>query len=691
MGKNSLRTSVHKVFEVIKMIHISNQITLKKVSEKRGGMGPTKLDPSRTGFIRKRFELDVTRRFIAIRKAIRKLIVDEDAFGLKRKNALKELDPWANNTKELSNQVENTRWRFRSTSQKVEEFQRWLATQIELTEVASQAEDVYYKAYIDQAYKKGVARSFDEYNKAAIKNKGQEKNFYEGTRQEFLNSSFNHPASIEKVKQLAGRTFTDLRNVTTTMSTQMSRSLLDGFVKGDNPLTIARQLNKDVEGIGINRARTIARTEVIRAHAEGQLDSLERQGAEKVGVMVEWSTAGDDRVCSLCADLEGVVLDIKEARGIIPRHPNCVTGDMCIEADSRFVMSAKYTGKIFEFITSFGTKLSVTSNHIMLTQRGWVFAKDITDIDYLVQSPDSQFNSITPNNNQTHSTIRDIFHSLIKVADPDWITETLPMSEHFHGDGVSINSKIKIISTQGILRSNGQSNLIEQLKKYLFYVGSIPVSDSSGLNRQSTFSSFLERTATTSDSLVCCSGISEILLARSLGHHKLIGNHLISRCDTSTQKIATDALSSNSKSNCQSMNTVTLEVELHNLIGQFLIPIQRIDSRHVSNLSVYDVETQSSLYSINGILTSNCRCAFRPANIGESTALQTRSKSSIDRAFDKSIKREIPKRTKRSLAQQKKISPWSGARTKIAVKRPKSIFDRLGDGLGSKIKPKKYN
>ena len=39
--------------------------------------------------------------------------------------------------------------------------------------------------------------------------------------------------------------------------------------------------------------------------------------------MAEWSTAGDDRVCPLCGPLEGSVMTVKEARGLLPRHPNC--------------------------------------------------------------------------------------------------------------------------------------------------------------------------------------------------------------------------------------------------------------------------------------------------------------------------------------------------------------------------------
>ena len=68
---------------------------------------------------------------------------------------------------------------------------------------------------------------------------------------------------------------------------------------------------------------TLARTEVINAYTEGTLDSYERLGVEEVQGRAEWSTAGDDRVCPQCAGMEGAVFTIREARGLIPLHPNC--------------------------------------------------------------------------------------------------------------------------------------------------------------------------------------------------------------------------------------------------------------------------------------------------------------------------------------------------------------------------------
>jgi SPP1 gp7 family putative phage head morphogenesis protein len=196
-----------------------------------------------------------------------------------------------------------------------------------LVKAMRDTEDTYWQRYVEDGYRKGAGRAFDDTRapvKAALDAVDKEKMaFYRGTRAEFLRSAFAHPVSIEKVKLLAGRVFTDLKGVTQAMATTMSRTLTDGLAQGKNPRTIARELNKNIEGIGKRRAILIARTEIIRAHAEGQLDAFERLGVTELGVMGEWDTAHDGRVCKLCEPLQGVVLTVKELRGIIPRHPEC--------------------------------------------------------------------------------------------------------------------------------------------------------------------------------------------------------------------------------------------------------------------------------------------------------------------------------------------------------------------------------
>lgn len=220
--------------------------------------------------------------------------------------------------------VVNTRWAFSADPEKVRAFKQWLVKQSHDL-LQSQSDREMWQRYVEQGFRRGAARSFDDVNRGrrVLSQESQQKlDFYAGTRDQFLRSSFHQPESVEKVRMLASRSFDEMENVTTDMATRMTRTLTDGLVQGQHPTEIARSLADDLD-ISSSRAETIARTEVIRAHAEGQLTAMEQMGVEEVGVMVEWSTAGDDKVCPACEPLEGVVLKLEEAAGMIPRHPRC--------------------------------------------------------------------------------------------------------------------------------------------------------------------------------------------------------------------------------------------------------------------------------------------------------------------------------------------------------------------------------
>lgn len=219
--------------------------------------------------------------------------------------------------------VQNVRWAFRSSPEKIKEFLKWLEGNLQpiLTDEAT-TDDDWWNKYVQAGFKKGAARSYDDMKKAgAIPQSNLP--FYLGQKDEFLRSAFRQPESVEKVKMLAGRVYTELKGVTEAMSQNLTRTLTDGLTQGMNPRQIATNIVKVVEGIGIRRARAIAQTEIIRAHAEGQLDSMERLGVKELRVMVEWGTAEDDRVCPLCQPLHGIVITMSEAKGLIPRHVGC--------------------------------------------------------------------------------------------------------------------------------------------------------------------------------------------------------------------------------------------------------------------------------------------------------------------------------------------------------------------------------
>jgi SPP1 gp7 family putative phage head morphogenesis protein len=218
--------------------------------------------------------------------------------------------------------VFNQRFAFQTAPEQLESFESWLREQ-QGARFGDRA-DPYWEEFIQEAYEKGAGRAFDDTNQArrALAQTAEDIEFLQGSKEQFLRDAFAQPETREKISLLASRTFGDLRAVNGQMAALLNRTLSAGLAEGMNPRVIARTM---LEGIGLNRdrAQVIARTEIIRAHAEGQLDAMERMGVERVGVMVEWSAAGDDRVCPLCRPLDGVVMKISEARGLIPRHPNC--------------------------------------------------------------------------------------------------------------------------------------------------------------------------------------------------------------------------------------------------------------------------------------------------------------------------------------------------------------------------------
>lgn len=256
-------------------------------------------DPTRTTELRKQFMGEAGRRFRKLKGRIREEVVAGDGFGLRSNRG---------------------RFEFERSDRKVEAFMDWLdeAMREEILTVSkgtpmSQAgQKAWTATYIETAYQKGIAQSA-----AQMRGRGAD------VADEWVEQAFNRPIHADRVGLAYTRVFEDLRGITEAMATQISRELAQGIAEGRNPEDMARGINNRVDKVGRTRARTLARTEVISAHAEGALNSYEEAEVAGVEVEAEFSTAGDDLVCPRCAALEGDVYSMEEARGIIPVHPNC--------------------------------------------------------------------------------------------------------------------------------------------------------------------------------------------------------------------------------------------------------------------------------------------------------------------------------------------------------------------------------
>lgn len=269
---------------------------------------PFKSDPSRTAMIRRAWVADTNRRFAIVRKAVWKYMAVDNELDLDRPTA-------------------NALFKFETVLAKLKRFRQWLTNQVKagileespITGEPKGQKPWMYK-YVDSAYKKGLVRSYIEDHKPEL---GQKMPHYEGRKEQFLASAFSRPERVSKLQLLYTRSYEDLKGVTDTMATQLSRTLASGMAHGQGPMEIARTMNKQIVGLTKRRARVIARTETIFAHAEGQLDGMEDLGVEEVLADVEISTADDSLVCPMCKGLIGKVFTLEEARGIIPVHPSC--------------------------------------------------------------------------------------------------------------------------------------------------------------------------------------------------------------------------------------------------------------------------------------------------------------------------------------------------------------------------------
>ena len=293
-------------------------------------------DPTRTTSLRNAFARQMLKRFAKLRALITKAIVEEDVFGLNEATIITFQTPGIR------------RFQFLRSAEKVNAFMEWLRTEInneilqvsQFSQVGTGIEAAWSNQYISDSYRRGVNRARVQLRQGK---------FGVPTMDESggLDLSLSSPFHVDRLGLLYSRTFNELRGITNAMDQTISRVLTLGIADGSNPKVIARMLNHAIKGSGstldlpisyINprtkrlvqytmpaerRAVIMARTEIIRAHAEAQLQEYKNWGVEGVTVKAEWITAGDNRVCNQCADLEGSVFTIEEATNKIPLHAQC--------------------------------------------------------------------------------------------------------------------------------------------------------------------------------------------------------------------------------------------------------------------------------------------------------------------------------------------------------------------------------
>jgi len=174
------------------------------------------------------------------------------------------------------------------------------------------------------------------------------------------------------------------------------------------PEQIEAQVNRYRQRLLTYRATTIARTESIRLLSESNQE-LWRQAIEDGKVLESslkrfWISTKDGRTRAAHRQIPlqnkdgvGMSESFKSILGPIryPGDPSAVPGNVinCFVPETliynsgiKGMIQRRYSGSIIKINTANGINLSVTPNHPILTNRGWILANRIVKNDYLIQS-----------------------------------------------------------------------------------------------------------------------------------------------------------------------------------------------------------------------------------------------------------------------------------------------------------------
>ena len=179
--------------------------------------------------------------------------------------------------------------------------------------------------------------------------------------------------------------------------------------------------------------------------------------------------------CGFCAMLasRGPVYKSSESAGlrVDKFHANCVVGNTKVSGpDVKVGYRRYYEGEIVTLVTAGGHELTITPNHPVLTDRGWVNAGDLQEGDNLVSgSFGNGYLALGPSEDDAPPSIEDVVSALGMVG-ATRVGGVPTSSEEFHGDGG--DAKVDIVARDNLLRDVRDSSRVEPSTEGDFKVGS---------------------------------------------------------------------------------------------------------------------------------------------------------------------------------------------------------------------------
>lgn len=491
--------------------------------------------------------------------------------------------------------------------------------------------------------------------------KGGEVNFLFPSKEQIKTSALFQPITDDGY----GMTYkTYLEGIETGLFNTWDTAVRTGYLTGQttreivhNVLGSPSQVGKLTQVGQINRFRNSVYSNTrtaLQSFANETMQRVYEENEKYFGdgeYKYEYLSTLDSRTCLVCAESSSKLYKDLRSAPHVPQHRGCVTYDTLVSTVGRIskVYKRRYKGLLYRITTASGNTLTVTPNHPILTDKGFVRAHLLNIGDNVICDNGLETLSIVGENKDNRQAfIKDVFSSFSKS--PSMFTTTVPTTtEDFHGD--SVYNKVHIVTTDRDLSS--KRNVFG--KKFFFknlFINRITVpSLFKEFHSRSIFQIFsCHFTAFRSLVSIFCK-FGDLLWTAMTHPFKLLFAPVPLR-DIIFLKECNHSHTAKTKSLSNSSNTDSLIVKFKNFINRKIVSrafsscINSIPSQEFENdvfgttdltsnifdrystrikidniiaidviysfTHVYNLETENSWYIANGIITHNCRCILVP-------------------------------------------------------------------------------
>lgn len=365
-----------------------------------------------------------------------------------------------------------------------------------------------------------------------------------------------------------------------------------------------------------------------------------------------WSAILDTSTCLVCGSLDHKIFDDISRVPLYPVHANCVSGDTLISSvsDVSAIFRRRYEGEVYVITMSSGNKLTITPNHPILTDRGFIPVKLLNIGDNVAcDNGLKTIDILSKDKDNVNTTAEQLFSTFWKSSQV--ISSSMKMStEDLNSD--IIDEKIDVVRTNWNLGKEGDAIIFKKRSKNIFIFRNVRflIKELS----HSIFAFFLIRKNFTSRSIVRRLSPSSSLFRSGKFHPFNLLFFLIALMNSISLKKSNHFTSGSTETLCNTSNSNSVIVKLHNFVHRKINPM--IDSGSVNtgfgdsgmngidtdiqltrylfschssqikfdsivaiekmNFSghVYNLETKDNYYLANGVVTHNCRCIVIPIN-----------------------------------------------------------------------------